>query len=130
VEVVRGDLEARIGLRQGSAGPRLDVELAPQRVDVVLAVVHLNVLHHVVAHSRVGAIGADHEVKVDLNLARPARCRLGGHDFEPGLARLEVCAGELVAEEEADVGHVFEDVEQALVEAGAVDGIDCLRWSQ
>lgn len=103
------------------------MELAPQRVDVVLTVVHLDILHHVVAHSRVSAISTNHEVKVNLNLARPAGGRLGGHDLEPGLALVEVCAGELVAEEEANIGHILEDIEQALVQAGAVNGVDCLR---
>ena len=47
-----------------------DVELAPERVDVGLRVVHAEELHHVVANAAVGAIAAQDEVKVDLEFMR------------------------------------------------------------
>lgn len=129
VQVVRGYPELRIASGRLDL-LRLDVELAPEGVDVVLAVVHLDVLHHVVADGRVSAVGTDHEVKVDLDFPRSARGGLGGHDLEPGLPMLEVGACQLVAEEELDVRHALQDVEEPFVEASSVNGEDGLGGGQ
>ena len=125
VQVVRADAELRHGVGGVEVPPRLDLELAPQRVDVPLLVVHARVLHHVVPHGRVRAIRAQHQVEGDLDLPRPAVVA-PVFDLEPGLALPEVRACELVVEEELHVGHALEHVEDALVQAAAVDGEDCL----
>jgi hypothetical protein len=106
------------------------MELAPQRVDVLLLVVHPRKLHQVVADGRVRAVGANHEVKGDFDFPGAA---VGGHvlvaGLEPGLVGLEVGARELVVEEELDVGQGVEDVQEACVEGASVDCIDGLYVS-
>jgi hypothetical protein len=113
-------------VRRGRLG--LYPELAPHGVDVLLLVVHACVLHHMVPDCRVGAIGANHEVEVNLDFASPlplSRARAFSH-FEPGLVFPQVSARELVVEEEGDVGHPLQNVQQTLVEPAAVDGEDGL----
>jgi len=109
---------------------RLDLELAPQGVDVFLVVVHPRKLHEVESHGRVCTVGPEHQVKADLNLLCPP-CGAGlALDLEPGFAAPEVGAGELVVEEELDVGHFLKDVEQTFVETGSVyckDGLGIVR---
>ncbi len=62
-----GDI-LKLEARSWAAVSAEDLELAPQRVDVLLAVVHALKLHHVVPDGRVGAVGTDHEVEGDLDL--------------------------------------------------------------
>ena len=134
VQVVRRDGERGVG------GKGRDVELAPQRVDVLLLVVDARELHKVVAGGGVGAVGADEEVEVDFLLGVALVLgggggRLGrilgvvglgrvGAVLEPGGVAVEVRAGELVVEEEGHIGHGFQGVEEAFVEPRAVDGVD------
>ena len=106
VQVIRRYAELGIGvLLVLSHDTGWQMELAPQRVDVLLLVVHPRVLHQVVADGRVRAVGSNHEVKGDFNLPGAA---VGGNvlvaGLEPGLVGLEVGARELVVEEELDVG--------------------------
>ena len=84
-----------------------------------------------VADRGVGAIGTNHKVEVDLDFAGSVSW-VGGalvSVFEPGLVALEIGAGELVVEEEGDVGHLFEHVEEALIQVATVDGEDALIYS-
>ncbi len=75
------------------------------------------------------AVSTNHEVEADLILARTARLGAGlVLHLEPGLALAEVGAGQLVVEEERDVGQLIEDVQQAAVEPAAVNGKDGLGW--
>lgn len=122
VEVVGRDAKARLDAAATAAQVarfcRLrkwaDLKFAPQRVDVLLLVVHARELHEVVADSRVGPISPDHQVELNLDLLRAIRraearaTRVAS--FEPGLAFPEVCAGKLVVEEKLDIGHGLEDV--------------------
>ena len=124
VEMIWRDPESMAGVF--GILPWGNLELAPQGVDVLLLVVHTAVLHHVVAHGGVGAVGADHEIEVDLDLLCATRGFGGTLDLEPGPAGAEVGAGQLVVEEEAHVGHALEDVKQALIEPGPVNGEDGL----
>lgn len=82
------------------------MEFAPQSVDVLLLVVHSSKLHQVIANSRVCAIRANHEVKSNLNFSRAA---IGSEIFvaclKPGLVGFEISTGQLVVEEELDIGH-------------------------
>lgn len=60
-----------------------------------------------VPHSRVSAVGTDHEVERDLNLlGSTASVADGVLDLEPGPASPEISAGELVVEEQPDVGEL------------------------
>ena len=109
---------ARIG---GGLFNRFDLELAPQRVDVTLLVVYPRKLHEVVSDGGVGSVGAQHEVEIDLDLFRPTLRRAAGlSNLEPSLALLEVGPRQLVVEEELDIGHGLEDIQQLLVEIGPV----------
>ena len=49
-----------------------DVKFTPERVDVFLLVVDAGVLHHVIARSRVGSVGADEEVEVHFDFSGSA----------------------------------------------------------
>ena len=116
------------------------MELAPERVDVLLLVVDTGEFHEVVARGGVGAIGADEEVEVDFffGIALVLGWRGGGlcgvlgvvglgsvgAVLEPCGVVIEVCTGELVVEEEGDVRHGFERVEKAFVQTGTVDSVD------
>lgn len=129
VQVVRRDAESGIWILFVLAhhSTRRQMELAPQRVNVLLLVVHPGKLHQVVPDGRVRAVGPNHEVKGDFNLPGPA---VGGHvlvaGLEPGLVGPEVGARELVVEEELDVGQGVEDVQEACVEGASVNCVDGL----
>jgi hypothetical protein len=76
----------------------------------------------------VGAVRADHEVEVNLDLPSPlpfTRCCLVLH-FEPGFVFPEVSAYELMTEKEGHIRHLFQDVKETFVETAAVDGEDGL----
>lgn len=81
------------------------MEFAPQGVDVLLLIVHPGKLHQVVANGRVRAISANHEIKGDLDFPGAA---VGGEIFvaclEPCLVGFEISSGQLVVEEQLDVG--------------------------
>lgn len=86
---------------------RLEMELTPQSVNVLLVVVHPGKLHKVVANSRMGTISANHEIKGDVNLLVTRLLgRFSVSDFKPSFASAIVCACKLVVEEQLDVGHV------------------------
>ena len=104
---------------------RFDLEFTPQSINVLLLVVHPDVLHHVVPDGRVGAIGTDHEIESHLDF-RDSFLGLVSvfANFKPGFVCLKICTSELVVEEDCHVGHLLEDVEETFVEAAAVDGED------
>lgn len=79
-----------------------DGEFAPERVDVLLLVVHARVLHQVIAGGGVGTIGADEEVEGDFDFLL---LTCGGFGLEPGFVVGKVCADELVVEENLHVWH-------------------------
>lgn len=62
-----------------------------------------------------GAVGANHEVKVNLNLLVAAIGEELVLYFEPCLARLEVDTGQLVVEEDFDIRKAEQLVEQLRV---------------
>lgn len=99
VEVVGGDWEFG---RRGGVDVGRDGEFAPQRVDVLLLIVHARILHEVVAGGGVGAISTNEEVESDFEFLLVAR---GGFRLEPGFVVGKVCADELVVEENLYVGH-------------------------
>jgi len=105
----------------------LDLELAPQSVDVILTVVHPTVFHHVISHSGMSAIGANHEIKVDFDLLGPASCLLLALHLEPSLTPVEVGSSQFVVEENLDVWHLLEDVQHPFVQTRPVDGKYGLR---
>lgn len=71
-----------------------------------------------------GAVGTEHHVKINFDLVGPLPLRrlLIIPHLKPGFVLSKVGARELVVEKEGDVRHLFENVEQPLVEAAAVDG--------
>ena len=73
-----------------------------------------------------GAVSANHEVEVDFDFASPLPMRPGPipPHFKPGLVVPEVGTGELMIEKEGHVGHLLQNVEQALIESAAIDGED------
>lgn len=77
------------------------------------------------------SVGADHKIKVDFDLAGPFPWRRGAvlAHFKPGLVQPEVGARELMVEEECDIRHLFEHVEEPLVEPAAVGCENCLLTS-
>lgn len=84
------------------------MELAPERIDVVLGVGHASELHEMVANSRVGSIAAEHKIKGDFNLF--GTISVGGCRslFEPGFVGIKVGTSKLVVEEEL---HVWKSLE-------------------
>lgn len=128
VKVVGGYPE--LGLHAGRGDVLwLYLELAPQRVDVLLLIVHAGVLHHMVSHGRMSTVGADHQVKCNLLLARLLRWPAAALHLEPGLGPSEIRPHQLVVEEKGDVWHFLEHVKQAFVEAAAINGEDGLARS-
>lgn len=79
-----------------------DSKFTPERVDVLLLVVHARVLHEVVAGSGVGTIGTDEKVEGDFEFLLVA---CGGFRLDPGYVVGKVCADELVVEADLHVGH-------------------------
>jgi len=75
-----------------------------------------------------GAIGPKQEVEGYFNFwsavagARFLTWRL--RNFEPCFLAVEICTGQLVVEEEFDVGHVLELVEESFVQAASVHSGD------
>lgn len=103
------------------------VELAPQRIDVLLLVVHPCELHHVIPDRRVSAVSPNHEVEADFDLLGSASSVAGlVLDFEPCSVGAEISTGQFVVEAEFDVGKGIENVEKTLVKTASVDGIDGL----
>lgn len=106
--MVRGNLPSAGAVGLDLAG--VDAKLAPQGVNILLLVVHAGKLHHVVADSRVCAIGANHDVKVNFHLARAAARGESVAVLDPGLALAKVGAGELVVKVEFYIGEVLEGI--------------------
>ncbi len=124
------DSEAGLLVQREGIISGFDMELAPQGVDVFLLVVHAGVLHHVIPDGRMGAIGPNHEVELDLDLSRAAGCGFfRASNLEPRLAGAEVSACQLVVEEDLDVGHLLQYVEELLVQPGAIYREDGLYTS-
>lgn len=108
------------------------MELTPQRVDVLLSIVHAGIFHEVVADSRVSAVCTNHEVEGHFNFGGGAWvffglgwvlcvvCFCARSLLEPGLVVLEVGSGKLVVEEELYVGQVVEFIQEALVQACSI----------
>ena len=118
---------AAAAARIGGLFNRFDLKLAPQRVDVPLLVVYPCKFHEVISDGGVGSVGAQHEVEFDLDLFRPAlRRAVGLAHLKPSLALLEIGPGQLVVEEEFDIGHGREDIQQLLVEISPVSREYCL----
>lgn len=128
--MVRRDLKLGLGVVTGSRGIWLNGELAPICIDIRLLVVHANVLHQMVSYGRVSAIGTNHEIKVDFYLLSTVQRSLWTSLLKPCLLILEVGSRELVIEEEFHIGHVFQDVQETLVEVCSVDSKDCLKLSE
>lgn len=110
----------------------LELELAPQGVDVLLLVVHPSKLHEMIPHSGMSTVGSNHEIESDVDLLGTRILgRAAVLHLKPRLASTIVCARELVVEEELDIGHALENVEKPLVESRTVNGVDCLSgWRQ
>lgn len=126
VEVVGGNGEFPAVRGVDVLGGR-DVELDVAAVDVLLGVVHADDALHLRPGGGVGAVAADDEVEVE------ARARVGlrpgsrgGGELAGLVAGAERDARQLVAELQLDVGVRLELVQQAVVEHGAVDGVDAL----
>lgn len=80
-----------------------------------------------VAYGGVGAVGADHEVKCDLDLGAALLGRVrGGVLVEPGEFFLEVYGEEFVVEEESYVGEGLEVGEEGFVELCSVESEEVL----
>lgn len=106
----------------------LDLELAPESVDILLLVVHPDVLHHMISDGRMSAISANHEVELDLNLLWSIGGRpLSPLNLKPGFALAEVGSCQLVVEVKLHIGHSFQDVQQAFVQTTTVHGEDGLE---
>lgn len=84
----------------------LDLELAPESINVFLGVVHPRKLHEVVSHCRMCTVCANHEVEVDFNLRRAVRSSIQFTDLEPSFSSFEVGTGQFMVEEEFDIRHV------------------------
>lgn len=91
------------------------MELTPEFVDIFLLVGHGDEFHQVEAYGRVSAVSADHEGEGDFDFGAAGEGVGFGVAFEPGEFVFEVDAGEFVVEEELDVGHGFEMVQEGLV---------------
>ena len=85
------------------------MELAPQRIDVFLLVIHACVFHQVVPSGGMCSIGSDEKVEgyFYLFVSCPGR-GFGARGCEPGFACLEIGAGELMVEVEGYVWEGFE----------------------
>lgn len=107
-----------------------DCKLAPQRVDVLLLIIHPGVFHHMIPCCGMSSISPYKKIKVDFDFLVS---RTGDsiywfpNDFEPGLPPLDISASELVVEVELHVGHGFKFVQEDLVETSTVSCIICLR---
>src|ERR1700688_4997756 len=102
------------------------MEFAPQSVDVLLLVIHACVLHQMISYCGVCSICTDQEVEVDFNFF----IAFSGSGFapcEPGFVILEVSAGEFMVEEESDVWHCLQFVEEQFVKSSSVGGIIRLK---
>lgn len=103
------------------------MEFAPQGVNVLLLVIHSGKLHQVIANGRVCTVCSNHEIKGDFDFSRAAiRNVVSVAGFKPCLVLPKVGSSELVVEEQLDVGHGFQDVEQPRVESSSINSIDSL----
>lgn len=70
VQMVRGYPESALR-RIGRRLVRRDRKLTPQGIDILLLIVHTNILHHVIPSSGVCSICSDQEVERDLDFFVP-----------------------------------------------------------
>ncbi len=98
--------------------PSLDLEFAPQSIDIFLLVVHAGEFHQVVPHRGVSAIGPNHQVELDFHFSAFAAVL----NFEPSLAFAEVGSCKLMAEEKVDIWHAVQNIQKAFVEPAAIHG--------
>lgn len=126
VKVVRRNAKARLKAGATRLHDWVDLKLTPQGVDVFLLVVHSRELHEVISNSGVSSISSEHKVKLNLDLFCAIQRAARLTNFKPGLALLEICAGKLVVEEELDIGHSLENVQQPLVKTTPVNSKYCL----
>jgi hypothetical protein len=63
----------------------------------------------------VRSIGADHQVKADLNLFVAHITSGGALNLNPGLSLSKVCTGQLVMEENLDVFEIIECVQELFI---------------
>ena len=124
VQVVWRNAGAAVRVAVEPSRACLDLELAPYSVDILLRVIHARVLHHMVAHGRVGPVGPNQEVKADLDLNPVAAG--GPLELEPSAISAKVGARQLVVKKERDVGLGAKCVQQTTVEVAAVGGVVCL----
>jgi hypothetical protein len=130
VEVIRGYPEAGHGHLGGRTIGGRNLEFAPERIDVLLMIVHTNELHHMVSHGGVCTISTDHKVEIDLDLRSAAsrwRRILRAPELKPSLSFPEVGTGKSVVEEECHIWHPLEYVQQALVQSTPIDSKDSLE---
>lgn len=81
------------------------MEFAPQGVNVLLLVIHSGKLHQVVADSGVRSVRSNHEIKSNLNFSGPAIVsKILVARLKPGLVGFEIGSGQLVVEEQLDIG--------------------------
>lgn len=105
------------------------MELAPQSVDILLLVIHSGVLHQVISYCRVCSVCTNQEVKPDFDFFI-AFSRSGFPAREPGFVVFEIGPSKFVVEEEFDVGHCLEFVQEKFVEPSSIGGIVCLKIRQ
>jgi hypothetical protein len=110
-----------------AVGDGFQLKLTPKSVNVLLLIVHSSELHQMIANSGMGTVGANHEIKWYINLIRTgALVGVAVLDFEPGSARSKVGTCEFVAEMQLNIRHALQDVQQSLVEACSVNGMNGL----
>lgn len=105
------------------------MELAPEGIDVMLLVIHTGKLHQMIPDRRMRPVGANHEVKGNLDLRVPfmtLKLPRWVLLLEPSQIASKVGSGQLVIEMECDVGKVVELIQETLVEPRTIDGADGL----
>jgi hypothetical protein len=128
MEMIGRDCKFRVRV----IGPRLarrDLKFTPKGIDILLGVAHPRELHHVVACGRVGAIGPYHEIETDLDLRGSPEALLAGWpvlDLKPRLTLSEIRSCQLVVEEDFDIRHILEGIQERLVDPCPIDGKDGL----
>ena len=78
-----------------------------------------------VSDGGVSTVGPDHEIKINFNLNRATAARRNlVTDFEPCFTSSEVSSSELMIKQQLNVGHGVQDVQETLVQLGAIDRVD------
>lgn len=98
------------------------MEFTPQRVDVLLLIIHAGEFHQMVSDGRVSPICPNHEIKIYLNLPRaPVGRRDYVTHFKPRFASAEVGTCQFVVEEQLDVRQRVQYIKKALIQARPVN---------